>query len=80
MELMDGFGPRQVSLIRQGVAFDLEPDASAPKAFVKSVNDCDYRETWIDGVDFFITLGQNTLSTPQCLAASLITEPRERAN
>jgi hypothetical protein len=51
MGLLAGFGSGRVQLIRQGTVVDHDPNAVAPKAFSKRVNDPDYYEDWCEGLD-----------------------------
>jgi hypothetical protein len=53
MGVLSGFGSPRVRLTRRGLAVDHDPNAAKPKTFERSVNDPNYRETWIEGLDVF---------------------------
>jgi len=53
MGMIAGFGSPRVQMIRQGMAINLDPNASAPTPFRHQVNDPAYRETWVEGLDVF---------------------------
>jgi len=53
MGVLAGFGSKRVKLVREGLAFDPDPNAVEPKRFSKTVNDADYAESWIEGMDVF---------------------------
>jgi hypothetical protein len=50
MGLLGGFGSPRLRLTRVGTAVNLDPNASAPIVFRRSVNDPAYTETWCDGL------------------------------
>jgi hypothetical protein len=47
-----GFGSSRVRLVRHGLAIDHDPSASAPKPFVRIVDE-DYAESWMEGMDVY---------------------------
>lgn len=47
-----GFGSRRVTLIQRGIAIDLDPNASEPKAFERVVDE-NYSESWMEGMDIY---------------------------
>jgi hypothetical protein len=51
--LLAGFGSKRVELLREGLAADPDPNASKPRPFRHRVNDADYSETWVEGVDIY---------------------------
>jgi hypothetical protein len=53
MGLLNGFGSKRVTLTRSGFAINLDPNVSEPIEFHKDVNDPEYTETWIEGMDVY---------------------------
>src|SRR5260370_38121218 len=47
-----GFGSGRVRLVRHGLVIDHDPSASAPKTFVRIVDE-DYAESWMEGMDVY---------------------------
>lgn len=47
------FGSRDVKMIRRGIAYDPDPDASAPRSYVQNIDDPGYSETWCEGLNVF---------------------------
>ena len=45
--------PRDLGLIRDGLAVDTDPNAAEPVPFRRIVNDRDYKESWMEGLDVF---------------------------
>lgn len=53
MGLLAGFGSRRVVLVRQGLAYDFDPEAAKPRPFRHVVNAPGYVETWVEGLSVF---------------------------
>lgn len=53
MGMLTGFGSKRVRMSRSGIAVDLDPNASEPVAFELDVNDPEYQENWIEGMDVY---------------------------
>lgn len=53
MGVLAGFGSPKVRLIREGLAFDHDPNAAVPRRFRRIVNAPGYVETWVEGLDVF---------------------------
>ncbi len=53
MGQLAGFGSKRVRMVRQGTAYDHNPDAAAPRGFRLRVDEPDYSETWIEGMDVY---------------------------
>ncbi|MBK7955409.1 MAG: hypothetical protein IPK02_16490 [Candidatus Accumulibacter sp.] len=51
--LMAGFGSKRVHMIRRGFAADFDPNAFAPRPFVKDVSQSEYSESWVEGMDVY---------------------------
>jgi hypothetical protein len=47
------FGSARVRQIRRGLAADFDPNAVAPLPFARDVNDPNYSERWIEGMDVY---------------------------
>src|SRR5258708_33246512 len=55
MGVLASFGSQRVKMIREGFAIDPSPNAAAPRAFRRIVNEKDYDESWIQGMDVYHT-------------------------
>ena len=53
MGVLSGFGSPKVVLVRDGAAFDTDPDAVTPNKFIHVVNAPWYAETWTEGLEVF---------------------------
>ena len=53
MGVLAGFGSSRLRLVREGTAVDHDPNATEPLKFRRSVNDANYYETWVEGLDFW---------------------------
>lgn len=53
MGVVAGFGSPRVHLVRQGFRLNHDPDATEPIPFVLRVDDPDYTETWVEGLDVY---------------------------
>ena len=48
-----GSAPARVQMIREGFAYEPDPDAAAPRPFRHVVGDPGYEEAWIEGLDVY---------------------------
>lgn len=53
MGLIAGFGSNRVRMRRVGMAANLDSNAVGPKPFEHDINDPNYRETWMEGMDVY---------------------------
>jgi hypothetical protein len=53
MGRLAGFGSEDVRMLRFGVAYDPDPNAAMPVAYVRDVNSSDYAESWAEGLNVF---------------------------
>ena len=53
MGRLAGFGSERIKMVRVGLAFDPDPNASAPRPFRMDVTDPNYSEYWVEGLDVF---------------------------
>lgn len=53
MGYVAGFGSRSVKMIRAGVAYNPERNASLPRWYTRRVDDPGYIETWVEGLNVF---------------------------
>jgi len=53
MGWLAGFGPRDLQMIRSGIAVNLDPNANTPLEFRFCVSDPGYDETWTEGMSVF---------------------------
>jgi hypothetical protein len=51
--LMAGFGSKKVKMIRSGAAVNFNKNSSKAKPYVMNVNNHNYTESWIEGMDVF---------------------------
>ena len=64
-----GFGSRLVEMVRTGTRYVHDPNASKSQPFSQRVNDADYHETWVEGMNVYhnpqalVPLNPNTLPT-----------------
>jgi hypothetical protein len=83
MGLMVGFGSPNVQMIRDGFAYNDDPNSATPKHFRHVVNSPDYVETWVEGLTVFhnpralIPLDQDVF--PEAAHISLLPDGNVRA-
>lgn len=53
MGAITGFGSNRIRLVREGLVYDHDPNAAAPKPFRLDVGSASYSETWVEGLEVY---------------------------